>query len=725
VSQAEKKFFNSNDARFLITHYGFALFPIHGIVGGRCTCGKLPCGKPDSPLGNNAGKHPATDNGCTDATKDIEQLKKLWAGRKNLNVGIATGAASNIFVVDIDGAEGELDVTKLGELPTTLTVKTGRGRHLFFKYPGYKISTRTKVIGNKVDIRGDGGYVAGPGSNHASGAVYEWVNPLDDIVEAPEWLLDAAIKEKDSSPLMSAPAPTLGLSGPRLFVSNSWTESDLCDMLSFLSADCSYDEWIELGMAFKDGGGSFSGFDRWSQSAPHRYDPKSIQSHWKSFRAGGGRSVGTLVKKAQDHGWMRVSPESDRPQPKAINMEPAAKEPVRLKFTGLIGDTIQDILATTQQQQPELAMLNVFAALGAVYGRRYCSPINTRTNLYTVGVAHTGAGKDHSRKYIKALLLKSGLDSFLGSDSLVSGAGLIASVEKKPSQIMMLDEFGMLLADIKNKNTSSHLKICSKILTEFYSASNSFYYGGQYADKGLQPTKINSPNLCIYGTTTLSKYTEALDRSVVESGELNRYIIIKPQNDWPARVKPPKRTEPAEAIIGNWSVLAPMFGNNSASTEPPIMVKWDWVEDRIWDIQLFQDDKVKLPVVGALWARYAENVIKIAMIMAISRSLLRPEIDVGDIDMAELLVRQSVDFMVSIANTQMHDSVHEKECNKVLEVVKKYGEKMPKRELSNRTREMTSKTRDEVIKSLQDRGAMFVESAKNISGVECFMYTAT
>lgn len=659
-------------------------------------------------------------------------MKRLWNGRKHLNVGIATGPESGIFVLDIDGPEGEADIAALGELPETLTVKTGKGRHLFFKHPGYKVSTRTKVIGNKVDIRGDGGYVAGPGSNHASGATYAWVNPLDDILEAPQWLLDTVLKGKDSTP-KDKPAHLDITQGPRLFVSNKWSESDVREMMGFISPNIQYDDWIKIGMALHAEGLPFNIWEEYSnrtRNAEHRRDNPAM--HWRSFKSGAGVSFGSFVKMAQDGGWMYVSPASEnikneKISPPTAEPEIKAEKPVvesELMFTGLIGDTIKDILATTQQQQPELAMLNVLAALGAIYGRRYCSPINTRTNLYTVGVAHTGAGKDHSRKYIKTLLLKAGLESFLGSDSLVSGAGLIAAVEKKPSQIMMLDEFGMLLADIKNKNTSSHMKVCSKILTEFYSASNSFYYGGQYADKGVEPIRINNPNLCIFGTTTLTKYAEALDKSVIESGELNRYIIIKPEKEWPDRLRAPKRTGPSDAIVGNWSVLAPMFGNNSTNTDVPITVKWDWAEDRIWDIQLFQDDKVKLPVVGPLWARYAENVIKIAMIMAIAKSPQRPEIEVEQLDVAETLVRKSVEFMTSMANTQMAGSDHERDCNRVLELIKKFGEKMPKREISNRTRDLEIKKRDEVLRSLEERGAILVEKVSNTVGREHYQFTA-
>ena len=180
----EQKYFTSKDARVLINTYGLALFPVQGFVDGCCTCGHKDCVSP--------GKHPATPDGFKSATKDTETLGKLWAQRKCLNVGVATGAPSDVFVIDIDSAEGEAALSALGVLPTTLTVKTGKGRHLYFKWPGEEIITKRGILPG-VDIRGDGGYVCGVGTNHYSGAVYQWVNPLEEIAEAPQFILDLVV----------------------------------------------------------------------------------------------------------------------------------------------------------------------------------------------------------------------------------------------------------------------------------------------------------------------------------------------------------------------------------------------------------------------------------------------------------------------------------------------------------------------------------------------------
>src|SRR5262245_43927396 len=51
-------------------------------------------------------KEPATKRGLHDATTNPETLRR-WFGRGfPYNIGVRTGLASGVFVVDLDGAEG-------------------------------------------------------------------------------------------------------------------------------------------------------------------------------------------------------------------------------------------------------------------------------------------------------------------------------------------------------------------------------------------------------------------------------------------------------------------------------------------------------------------------------------------------------------------------------------------------------------------------------------------
>ena len=167
---------------------GFAVFPLHSIDSGRCTCrAKNDCGSP--------GKHPRWEQGTLegggkDATKEAAQIKRWWKKWPNANIGIATGQISGIVVVDIDGVVGEKSVKMLqrrcGKLPQTLTSQTGNGADLVFRSGAHSFKNRTGLYAG-VDIRGDGGYIVAPPSVHIAGKRYRWSND-GSVVDPPIYL---------------------------------------------------------------------------------------------------------------------------------------------------------------------------------------------------------------------------------------------------------------------------------------------------------------------------------------------------------------------------------------------------------------------------------------------------------------------------------------------------------------------------------------------------------
>ena len=144
---------------------GMAVIPLHRPVKqeGRhiCSCGKFNC--------HSAAKHPfgqLVPKGFKDATKDRETIE-CWFKDTPYNVGIATGAASGVFVLDIDPRhDGDETLAQLerkhGELPPTWRFLTGGGgEHILFRHPGGIVPNSAGKIGKGIDVRGDGGYAGG------------------------------------------------------------------------------------------------------------------------------------------------------------------------------------------------------------------------------------------------------------------------------------------------------------------------------------------------------------------------------------------------------------------------------------------------------------------------------------------------------------------------------------------------------------------------------------
>lgn len=112
----------------------------------------------------------------------VEEIGKWFQG--SANVAVVTGAISGIAVLDADDAATVSWCE--ANLPRTPTVETARGRHYYFRFaPGLK--NAVSVNGHKLDVRGEGGYVIGPGSIHSTGVIYSWLEgrSMDDLPLAP------------------------------------------------------------------------------------------------------------------------------------------------------------------------------------------------------------------------------------------------------------------------------------------------------------------------------------------------------------------------------------------------------------------------------------------------------------------------------------------------------------------------------------------------------------
>lgn len=169
---------------------GWRVAPLHDVVKGRCSCGKTD----DDHFRRQGGKHPLHKGWQENATTDPDTITGWWRFRPNANIGIATGEASGIFVLDVDpDNDGFETLEKLeaehGTLPPTWTVETGSGGlHYYFQWPGFDLRNSAGKLGRGLDTRGNGGQVVAPPSVSGKGPYISSKTPV--LAEAPAWLLD-------------------------------------------------------------------------------------------------------------------------------------------------------------------------------------------------------------------------------------------------------------------------------------------------------------------------------------------------------------------------------------------------------------------------------------------------------------------------------------------------------------------------------------------------------
>src|SRR5215207_4646014 len=137
------------------------------------------------------GKVPLTAHGYKDASRDRARVTAMFnAAPSATGYGIATGSASGIVVVDVDGPEARAEAERRG-LQSGYVVRTGRdegdGFHVYLRIPD-GVVLRSRALAPGLELKAEGAYVVGPGSAHPSGRRYTAVKDGEPS-NAPDWIL--------------------------------------------------------------------------------------------------------------------------------------------------------------------------------------------------------------------------------------------------------------------------------------------------------------------------------------------------------------------------------------------------------------------------------------------------------------------------------------------------------------------------------------------------------
>jgi hypothetical protein len=130
----------------------------------------------------NQTKAPHTPNGYKDATTDAATIYEWWLQWPQAMIGMPTGPASGVWVLDVDDPEAFAESCPI-DLPRTRKAITGKGFHLYFQHNDarpVRNAQRHPVKGwpfvdmPGAEVRGEGGYIILPPSRHPSGRFYSW-----------------------------------------------------------------------------------------------------------------------------------------------------------------------------------------------------------------------------------------------------------------------------------------------------------------------------------------------------------------------------------------------------------------------------------------------------------------------------------------------------------------------------------------------------------------------
>ncbi|ACL56971.1 bifunctional DNA primase/polymerase [Methylobacterium nodulans] len=146
---------------------GFAVFPCNPSPTGEDS--KRPLVPRDK---DEQGKPIPKTGGFYKATRDEEQIRRLWRRWPKAMIGLRMGHDAGTFALDPDVVKKPGDADGLavwrrlaaehGDVPATHThVTPSGGRHLLFRYPEDRSITNAEGdLPKGINVRGEGGYVA-------------------------------------------------------------------------------------------------------------------------------------------------------------------------------------------------------------------------------------------------------------------------------------------------------------------------------------------------------------------------------------------------------------------------------------------------------------------------------------------------------------------------------------------------------------------------------------
>ena len=447
------------------------------------------------------------------------------------------------------------------------------------------------------------------------------------------------------------------------------TPKAIADALRFIpNADVDYDSWVRIGMALKGalGDEGWDLFAAWSATCSKDV-PEFTAKTWASLKPE-RIGAGTIYHHALAGGWnpdpalvlndgilvngrhparallarlmVSAAPRAANPPPPA---RPAA-DPRMFQLDGALELLVDYILASAVRPQPILAIGASLCALGALMGRKYRTQTNLRTNLYVVGMAGSGGGKDHARSCIKEAFIAAGLQRYLGGNRIASGSGLLTALYRQPSSLFQIDEFGQFLGNIVNKrHAPKYLAEIWDLLTELYTSAGGTFFGAEYADQNQRPRQdIAQPCCCVHATTVPESFWAALQEGSMVDGSLARFLVFQTDDDVPDRNRRPKPVSevPGELIEALQEIAAGMpghaRGNIAALVEGPMIVPEPYPvpmapdAEQLFDVLDAELTARQREAIGtnrsAVLARVWENTAKVALIKAVSASPQAPVI---------------------------------------------------------------------------------------------------
>jgi len=660
------------------------------------------------------------------ASNDPDVIRVWKDNHFGCNWGLLLGSKSGVIDVEYDSPEGQAIIDEAVEAcgVQTVSYRSAKSVHRLFRYDDRFTDRKASVgvAGTEWRFGQDSAQSVIPNSIHEDGVRYEWLPGLspDEVEIAPlpdaMWNLfldlehDERTRESAAVPVYE-PAPLTGsslLDRARAYVDNAepgrpgdrnnaaFRLSGHLRTIDNLGERLSESQILDLVRL-------------WNSRNPEPLPDKEIESVVSSS---GRNGTPRDIKPPQ----VRVSEPSDDDRDvdlSAIMLAISGRDVFPedcLEIPGLIGDIIKHNLATAHYPLPELALAGAIALMSSITGGKV-EGLGCRSNLYVMGLAPSGGGKDHSRKINRKILLNAGHGHICGPERIGSHAGVVSALADNWNTLFQIDEIGRLLATMHSAQMSPHLYNIASVLMQVYSSADDIWQADAYGDRKKCKT-LEYPHCVVYGSSVPDGFWESLTKQNLSDGLIGRFLVFE-ESEYVDYQQPSDAEIPGSIIdrAREWLDLKTHEGNLAGvsrheAAHPRRLDVSEEASRRLHEhaIQISERRKQEDTVEAAIWSRHAEKTNKLALLFACSRwkpDGLIPSINYEDADKAVRLNNWLTRRMLRRSGAYVSESQVERDALRVLRIIRSKPQ-WTQHELTRKLRWLRPRDRRDILSDLYE-----------------------
>ena len=400
---------------------------------------------------------------------------------------------------------------------------------------------------------------------------------------------------------------------------------------------------------------------------------------------------------------------------------------------GFVGDMARFIVSASRFPSPPLALASALALTAALAGRRYKGPTGLRTNVYLVGLAESGMGKDLT---LRAPRIVAGAgpngakiaETFLDADP-ASPEGLATRLRKHPSVLASIDEFGKWLAERTSRNAATHKSGIVSAMMRLTGAASGAWAGAEKS-AGKDATVL-APCFSIHGVTTPSTFWAALGAGNISEGLLGRLIVIDGGSSLPAKVRRPadiedvprELQEQVKELAGTSGGTGFCAAFATGVTAPTMVMAVPYGEGAEELFEAF-DDAIRAeaprtdPEMRPVLMRVAENAGRLALIVAVGVNPGEPVITTEIQTWANAVADASYRTMLAGARDNIADGERQSQYLRVRNMIARRGsEGLSRRDIIKNLRgSIDTRTLEDIFQQLMESGDAVHGEARVKSG---------